>query len=405
MKKTILLFLIYISINCSAQPIFDILTNDPASNTGLSSFWGYDDFYFYENSKGVKNYFNRTSGGINFKSGKSPINNYEIVMNNWEFFLNDLNALEDRIKFESESFEGELNSKYKDFEFGLSWQYVKTELDYHINEFVGTIPFSFFQYKTNVEYKNLELSLNLLKGNETRDTFSNKITGYSTSLIFEKPYRNICFIIKGSYTNFSADFRKDKSTFCELNGIQSIQYSCFGEYILRSNISISGGISGLQLWQQERSFFNAEPFIGYYSLFFGSKTFIKKMDFSAILPFISYEHKFRFHRIPLSTSIDYYHIFANSDIIYTERIWLIPGIWPDDSTKHKLDINPDVDGIFRIQFICDLVYKKFVLKIIGSQLIPVDYSKITKPTEPPTSEKKADERGGTSFTVSIAYLF
>lgn len=405
MKKTILFLLILFSIDCTARTFFDILINDPLNNSELSSFFEYDDLYFYENSDGVKKYLNRKSAGINFNSEGYFIEKSKIRISKWDFFWNDLNALKDRIKFESESIEISLNSEYKDFEFGFSSQLTNYDILYDIDVFSGNIPISYFQFKTNIKYKNLKLDLTLINGNESEDSFSNKIKGYSSGLLFDTFFKNINFSIQGNYRNFSVNFRKDNSKFCELNGIQFLQYFCFGKYNLHSYNSVSSGVTGIRSWQRERSFFDAEPFINYYSLFFGSKTFIKKMDFNAILPFISYDHKFRFHRISFSTSIDYYHIFTDSDIIYTERKWLIPGIWPDDSTKHKLDIEPDIDGIFHIKLRGDLVYKKFLFGIAGSQLLPVDYSKLTRPQELPPSEKKANERGGTYIAFIIGYLF
>lgn len=405
MKKTILYILILFSVHCTAQSIFDILTNESVINSGLSSFIGYDDLYYYKNSNGEKKYLNKKTAGTKFKPETYFIDNIEIKINRWDFYVNDLSALKDRINFESESIEVSINSEYNDFDFGFSSQYVNDEIKYNIYIFDGKIPISYFHFNSKIKYQNLKLDLNLLNGDESKGSFSNKINGFSTALSFDKSFSKIHFSINGNYTFFSADLKKDNSTFCELNGIQLLQYSCSGKYNLHSFNSIFVGITGIETWQRERGFFNAEPFIDFYSLFFGSKTFIKKIDLTAILPFVSYEHNIRFHSIPISASIDYYHIFINSNIVYTERIWLIPGIWPDDSTKHKLDIDPDVDGILRLQVKGELIYKKFLFGIIGSQLLPIDYSNFIKSHEPSPGETKANERGGTSIFITIGYLF
>ncbi len=405
MKKTILYILILFSVHCTAQSFFDILTNEPVNNSGLSSFIGYDDCYYYKNNNGEKKNLNKKTAGTRFKSETYFIDNIEIKIHRWNFFINDLNALEDRINYESECIEVSINSEYNNFNFGFSSQYVNDEIKYNIDIFNGKIPISYFHFSSKIKYQNLKLDLRLLNGDESEGPFSNKINGFSTALAFDKSFSKIHFSISGNYTYFSANLRKNNSTFCELNGIQLLQYSCYGKYNLHSFNCVSGGITGIETWQRKRGFFNAEPFIGYYSLFFGSKTFIKKIDLTAILPFVSYEHKIRFRSMSISSSIDYYHIFTNSNIVYTERIWLIPGIWPDDSTKHKLDFDPDVDGIFRLQVKADLVFKKFLFGIIGSQLLPIDYSYFTKSHEPSPSETKADERGGTSIFITIGYLF
>lgn len=405
MKKKILIFLLLGSFHCRAHTFFDIITHKIVSHSGLSSFMGYDDFYFYKNSAGVKNYCNRHSGGINFSSGTPLINNYRIELNDYAFFVNDLNALEDRVLFDLKGIKGVMESKYKNLDFGFSLQFVESDLNYQINEFSDAIPLSYFQSFLKMKYQDFELSMSALKGNESEADFNNEIRGFSSGILIEKPFKNIVFSLTGFYTNFSLDLKKNNSAFCELNGFQTLQYSCSGSYQINPNIKMKGGMMGIRTWQKARSFLDAEPFIGYYSLFFGSKTFIKKLNIGCISPFISYNHNVKIFGIPISASLDYYHLFAYSDIIYTERIWLIPGIWPDDTKQHKLDINPDVDGIFKLQFEGEMTYKKFVFNIIGSQLLPVNYSRLGKPSQPSAGDKKAEEHGGTSVTVLIGYQF
>ena len=405
MKKAIILFTILTSINCNAQSLFNIFTNSSVYNTGLSSFFGYDDLYFYENSKGEKKYLNRKSGGICFEPERYFIDRCEITLSKWEFFLNDLNTLDDRIEIYSNNFELNLNSNYKDFDFGVSAQYIKSELNYNIDEFIGEIPISYFQRKADIKYKNLKLSYNSISGKESECPYNNEVNGFSTGLSFDQSYKKVIFSTQCNYTNFSVDLQKDNSSFCELNGIQILQYSYSGKYNLHNYNSISTGITGITFWQRERSIFNAEPFINYYSLFFGSKTFIKKLNFNAIIPFIYYDQQFSYHILNFTASLEYYHLFTNSDIIYTERKWLIPGIWPDDSTQHKLDIIPDIDGILRIHIQGNVTYRNFIFGIIVNQLLPIDYSIVTKPQEPTPGKIKTDEHGGTSVILTIGYMF
>ena len=405
MKKTIIILTIIISINCNAQSIFDIFKNNPAHSTRLSSYFEFDDLYFYENSKGEKKYLNRKSSGFSFEPKRSFIDRCEININNWDFYLNNLNALDDQIEADSKSFELCLNSKYKDFNFDISAQYVKNKMKYDIDEFNGKIPISYFQSQLNLKYKNLKMELGSLSGEESDGNYDNNINGFSTGLSCNLTYKNLLFNAQGNYSNFSADLQKDNSIFCELNGFQLLQYSCSGRYYLHSHNSISSGIIGIATWQRERSFLDAEPFINYYSLFFGSKTFIKKMNFNAVLPYISYEQQFRYQMINFNAALNYYHLFTNSDIVYTERKWLIPGIWPDDSTKHSLELVPDIDGILRLNFHADVAYRNFIFGIVANQLLPVDYSKITKPVEPTPDKIKITEHGGTSITLTVGYLF
>ncbi len=392
-------------MNCSAQSIFDFFVIKQVHNTRLSSYFEFDDLYFYKNSNGEKKYLNRKSSGICFEPKNKFIDRFELNLNNWDFSLNNLNALNDIIEADSKSFELNLISRYDDFDFSISAQYVKSKLEYKIDEFSGKIPITYFHPKFEIRYKKLKLSYNSIYGKESEDFFNNEINGFSTGLLYSHDYKNMLFSAEGNYTNISVDLQKDNSSFCELNGIQILQYSCSGKYYLHSYNSITSGIYGIATWQRERSFLDAEPFIGFYSLFFGSKTFIKKLNFNAIMPFVSYEQKFRYRILNLTTSLDYYHLFTNSDIVYTERKWLIPGIWPDDSTKHNLELVPDIDGILRFHVQGNVVYKSFIFEIIANQLLPIDYSVITKPLEPTPGRIKTDEHGGTSIALTVGYLF
>ncbi len=366
--------------------------SDHDYNVGLNS--DFYDYYYYKNSSGEKQYWNSYSFSVKSNFKQNLPNRSEINWKKANLYTNSIGAIDDEIALISNNFNFKTSHKFKNLDYSISFKHIKNELSYNIDKFSGVIPISINQLSTTFRGKYGKFYLSRLFGNEKSNGFQNKISG---GIIGGESRLFSLFDIRVDFGKFSADLVKTDEKFCELNGINFLHYSLGSSWR-----ELAFGVTGINVWQDARGYFDAEPFIGFYSLFFGSKTFIKKNDINLTMPFLSYCKKLK--KIPLKFNLDYYHIFNNSDIVYTEGKWVIPGLLLNDKTQHHYHAEFDVDALFHLQLNSNFRYKYLGFTILASQIIPIDYS-INGDAFSEISSTDKTVHGGSYFSAFVSYCF
>jgi len=380
--------------NLFADSIFQLISPTNLPNNDLSFQSSYYDYYYYSKPNGEKQYFNSSYFQLQTKHKElSAFVNYSPT----RIFVNNIDALSDNIDLIKKS-----------YSFGLKYQFWqgtfqknRYELNCEISSLIWRIYSEQVLFYNRWTCRNFQLSFSPIWSRNTDNGFDNKAGGYTCGLAFNPQIKNILLSNQIDYGNISALLKYGEDVYCEINNLQYLHFISSMEYSINKNNRIKAGITGIKTWQAEKGFIDVEPFFGIWSLFFGSKTFIKKIDVELILPFMDYEANFNIGKLQNHFNIDYYHIFFQSNIIYTERKW-IAGIIPNDKTQHELDVTPNIDGLFKLEFSLGYNFEKLHLQVNIRQILPIKFSKLEQSV---TDTSKIKQRGGTNISTIISYTF
>lgn len=381
----------------------------------------YSDFYYLSKENGEKQYLYSNNLQLSYASPflKNHFLHISINRRDINFFINNLDSINDRIKFYSDASQikinlfKELNSSLLLFE--CSYQRNFNKLKYNITEEniikSGYISLAFDKIKvqSKVCFPKSEFGLYVspLIYIKTHDSFNNKLTGYFTGFDFKYLFPKIETNLQMDYGEISVKLNYQDEGFGEISNMQFLHYLISSNYKFKKVHNFSMGMTGAYIHLPERGYLDVEPFVGYWSLFFGSKTFIKKFDMHLTYPFISYEFLLNKAYSTLFweniLSAGYYHFIYKDDIVYTERVITFWPIFLD--VPRELDLSPDIDGILNLKLVSSLTYRKFQLSFRFSQLLPIRFAKLKKITISPEDKIEKKERGGTFLEVLLRYNF
>jgi len=275
----------------------------------------------------------------------------------------------------------------------------------------GYFPLAFDKFKARFKIdlpkSKFDLYISPLIYRKTHDSFKNKLTGYFTGFNIKYLYKRSENVLKIDYGDITLNLNYQNEEFGKIPHMKFLHYLISSNYKFSKVHKISIGMTGVYIHLPERGYLDVEPFVGYWSLFFGSKTFIKKFDLQLACPFVTYEVR---HIKDLGNmfwnnifSIGYYHFIYKDDIVYTERVITFWPIFVD--TPRELDISPDIDGILNLKIASGLMYRKFQLTFKFSQLLPVKISKLKKISTSQGDKIKKTERGGSFLGIFLNYNF
>ena len=394
---------------------------DVSDNSFLSSNEYFSNYYFLSKENGEKQYLYSNNLRLSYASPFLKKRFFHVSINRRElnFFMNNLDSLNDRVNFYSSTSQikidllKKINSKSMFFE--CSYQRNFNKFKYNIIEEniikSGYIPLAYdkikAKFKMGLQNSEIGLYASPLISTKTNDSFNNKLTGYYTGFNFKYLSQKIETTLLMDYGNVSLKLNYQDEGFGKISNIQFLHYLVSSNYKLNKVHKFSVGMTGAYIHLPERGFFDVEPFVGYWSLFFGSKTFIKKLDMHLTCPFISYDFLLNksFGTLVWENilSTEYYHIIYHNNIIYTDRVITIWPIFQD--VPRELDLSPDIDGILNLKLVSSLKYKKIQLSFKFKQLLPIKFSKLKKITTTPDDKIKKKERGGSFLEVLLKYDF
>ncbi len=297
------------------------------------------------------------------------------------------------------------------FSFKSSLKPLDYKLNYDVQTADGYIPLSVYLFHNQVSLSirkfRFQTSVLPLLPIKRQGHFSNQIYGFITGGELNYEFHRLNSSLQFHYGNISAKLKYKGDNYGYLDHLQFYHYLVCSKVRFYKNQHFSLGITGMKTWIKPGTYFDIWPFT-YWDVFLASRTRLKKFDNTLNLPFISINSIFPFYikelRASVSCAIGYYHFLLESDIIYKERYFIIYPIMFGYKTK-RLEISPDIDGIFRINVNSSLQYRNFQLSIIANQLIPIDFSKVSKAPSPGEDKIKKKEKGGTHISVSLGYNF
>ena len=394
---------------------------DVCDGSFLSSDEYYSDYYYLSKENGEKQYLYSNDLRLSYASPFLKNHFFHISINRREtnFFINNLDSMNDRIKFYSGASQikinlfKELNSSLLLFE--CSYQRNFNKLKYNITEEniikSGYIPLAFdkikAKFKMDLPKSEFGLYVSPLIYIKTHDNFNNKLTGYFIGFDLKYLIKKLETNLQMDYGDISVKLNYQNENFGKIPNMQFLHYFISSNYKFKKVHKFSIGMTGACIHLPERGYLDIEPFVGYWSLFFGSKTFIKKFDMHLTCPFISYE--FLLNKA-LGTlflgnilSAGYYHFIYKDDIVYTERVITFWPIFLD--VPRELDLSPDIDGILNLKLASSLRYRKFQLSFKFCQLLPIRFAKLKKIITPPEDKIEKKERGGSFLEVLLGYNF
>ena len=295
--------------------------------------------------------------------------------------------------------------------FKSSLNPIEYKVNYDIQDIDGQIPLSVYIYHNQVGMSfrkfSFQTSFSPLIPIKKQGHFSNKIYGFITEGKLTYKYHRFNPFLQFHYGNISAKLKYKGDDYGYLDHLQFYHYLFCLKLKFYRNHQISSGITGIKTWINPETYFDIWPFT-YWDIFLASRTRLKKFDNTLNLPFTSFNFIFPFNIKGVMTSttcsIGYYHFLFEGNIIYKERYFIIYPVMFGYKTK-RLEISPDIDGIFRINVNSSLQYGNFQLSIIANQLIPIDFSKVSKAPSPEEDKIKEKERGGTHISIQIGYNF
>lgn len=360
---------------------------------GLSLKYAFNEFFYTSQNNGTKSYGNDRLEEISFFSSNSIFCSIGRTKN--EFYDNNFSEIDDLIK---------LNSNYKNFTLGeytmyseniFSFSQKKYNLFYALNNLIGEIPLTLYDLDFAFRYKNSKLNIGLRTSKQNEENYNNSFNRISLGV--SQTFNSKLFL-QVRFSNYTIDLKKGIDQFLLINNLQYISYS--GAY---RHLNHQLGFSGAHLRISERGVVNVEPFAGYYSLFFGSKSFIKSIDPNLWTLFYQFNKDFYFYKLNSVMQLEYHHLLSSGAIEYTERKWLIEGILPNDETVHSWETDTNFDAFIKLMANINCPVWLFETNLKISQLIPIKYS-LPKSGQPSGGIKKKTH-GGTFMELSLGYRF
>jgi len=139
-----------------------------------------------------------------------------------------------------------------------------------------------------------------------------------------------------------------------------------------------------------------------------SKSKLDILDIDIVMPYIKIwlENDVKIKKLLLQPAlgVSYYHLLMSRDIVYQKKVWkLYPFI--AEYERHEKVLEPNFDGIFKLEFKLSSVFEMVHLNFNFTQLIPVKFSGKAKTGKTGGASSGTKTGGGSSIYISMTGYF
>jgi hypothetical protein len=275
----------------------------------------------------------------------------------------------------------------------------------------GTIPLSYYSFKTSAGLStgrlDIDTGLSRLFPVRKEEPFHTSIEGYLIEADLGYGWgKTSRFTARGQYTDASAEFLYDGSSYGYVTGFRVLTYDVEQAWSLAPHHRVSVGVTGLSTRLGDRSYFDIWPFT-YWDAFMNYRTRPDHLAADLHMPYVGYRCDLGYDRGALRTrnrlDLTYYHLLVDSNIAYKERYFVLwPVLMAYKPTHVEVDGVPD--GLVRLRLGSSLKYGRLSANVTLSQLVPIRFGHLQASGGGGGGGGIGEDRhGGFYASLSVAY--